>query len=175
MLLATDVAYTESNGVTTARAAGVRFDDWSAEAPVDVIIEHVADVAPYVPGAFYQRELPCLWPVVLEARDRGRLEAVVVDGFVDLGAAGEDKPGLGRHLHRCLRSEGLDVAVVGVAKNPYCGADAVPVRRGDSEVPLWVSAAGWSNDEAAQAVRRMHGPYRFPTLLRRVDQLANDK
>lgn len=175
MLLATDVAYTESNGATTARAAGVRFDDWSAEVPVDVIVELIADVAPYVPGAFYRRELPCLWPVVRAAVARGSLDVVVVDGFVDLGADGEDKPGLGRHLYERLRADGLDVAVIGVAKNPYRGADAVPVRRGDSEVPLWVSAAGWSNDDAADAVRRMHGAYRFPTLLRRVDQLANDK
>ena len=184
MLLATDVGYgglhegsapeagdpASDGSSSTARAAGVLFADWSAAEPTDTIVESIDDVDPYVPGEFYRRELPCLWPVVMQARARGPLDIVIVDGFVDLGP---DRPGLGRHLHERLKAEGIDVAVVGVAKNPFRGADAAAVLRGDSVLPLWVTAAGFDVQAAAAAVRSMHGPYRFPTLLRRVDQLAN--
>jgi len=46
------------------------------------------------------------------------------------------------------------------------------VRRGESGSPLFVTAVGIDVALAAQEVRRMHGPYRVPTLLRAVDQLA---
>ena len=176
MLLATDVGYRDETGrgsgpeAFAARAAGVVFSDWTAAEPIDTIVESVADVAPYVPGEFYRRELPCLWPVVLAARARNPIDVVIVDGFVDLGP---DRPGLGRHLHEHLRAEGIRAAVVGVAKNPFRGAMAAAVLRGDSELPLWVTAAGLSVEAAEAGVRAMHGPYRLPTLLRRVDQLAN--
>ena len=68
---------------------------------------------------------------------------------------------------------GGTVAVVGVAKTRFAGAaDAVAVCRGGSRSPLFVTAVGVDVQEAAQKVAAMHGPYRLPTLLKRVDQLA---
>jgi len=46
------------------------------------------------------------------------------------------------------------------------------VLRGDSRRPLYVTAAGLDPAAAALHVRSMHGPFRIPTLLKRVDQLC---
>jgi deoxyribonuclease V len=48
----------------------------------------------------------------------------------------------------------------------------VEVLRGASKAPLYVSAVGIAADDAATAVRAMHGPHRIPTLLARVDAIA---
>jgi deoxyribonuclease V len=63
--------------------------------------------------------------------------------------------------------------VVGVAKRRFAGAtDAVPVYRGLSRTPLYVTAEGISAVEAAHRVASMQGPHRIPTLLKRADHLA---
>jgi deoxyribonuclease V len=48
----------------------------------------------------------------------------------------------------------------------------MPVQRGHSRRPLYVSAAGIDAETAARYIQDMHGTYRLPTLLRRVDQLC---
>jgi deoxyribonuclease V len=63
------------------------------------------------------------------------------------------------------------IPVVGVAKTKFHGAVPVEVLRGSGS-PLFVTAVGLTLPEAANCIRDMHGPYRIPTLLRRVDQLA---
>lgn len=172
MLVATDVAYLERGAeAPSARAAAVGFTTWGDAEPLVTWVESVDEVAPYVPGQFFRRELPCIWPLVQQAHARTPLEVVIIDGFVDLGP---DRAGLGRHLFEQMRAAGIGAAVVGVAKNAFEGALATPVLRGESRTPLWVTAAGMAGEDAAQAVLGMHGPYRFPTLLRWVDQLAND-
>jgi deoxyribonuclease V len=92
---------------------------------------------------------------------------VIVDGYVWLDAAG--KPGLGAHLHAALDGRTI---VIGVAKSRFEGAPAVPLVRGSSRSPLFVSAAGLSAEEAAQHIAQMSGSFRLPTLLKRVDQLS---
>ncbi len=68
------------------------------------------------------------------------------------------------------------MVVVGVAKSRFLSAtDAVPVYRGNSRSPLYVTAAGVSAEEAAGWVAGMHGDYRVPSMLRRVDQLARGR
>ncbi len=120
-----------------------------------------AGAAEYEPGAFYRRELPCL----LEVLARGPCpNVIVVDGYVWLG---DGKPGLGGHLHAAMGG-----IVVGVAKTQYLSAPAVPVLRGTSRSPLFVTAAGVEPEVAASWIEDMHGPYRVPTLLRQVDALA---
>jgi deoxyribonuclease V len=149
-----------------ALAALVGCRDWTDATPVVELTECIAHVEPYEPGQFYKRELPCLLAVLRRLPEP--LNLVVVDGFVWLGD--ETRPGLGAHLHRAF---GGTVPVVGVAKNPFAGAVlARPVQRGTGRKPLWVTAVGVDVDRAADAVRSMHGPYRVPTLLRRVDQLC---
>lgn len=149
---------------TIAVAAGVWFRGWeTSESEVEVVTA-LDEVAPYQPGAFYRRELPC----VLAVLERGPAAGVVVvDGYVWLGPG---RAGLGAHLYQAL---GERTAVVGVAKSRFVGAtDAVPVYRGNSRSPLYVTAAGVGVEEAAGWVERMHGPYRVSTMLKRVDQLA---
>ena len=80
------------------------------------------------------------------------------------------RPGMGAYVYRELLGW---VPVVGVAKSPFHGdCGAVKVFRGQSKMPLFVTAAGMDVQEAADNVRRMHGRHRIPTLLKRVDQLA---
>jgi deoxyribonuclease V len=78
------------------------------------------------------------------------------------------QPGLGARAH-----EELGVPVIGVAKTLFRTAThAVPVLRGGSARPLYVTAAGMHRADAADLVRRMAGPHRLPDALRRVDTLA---
>jgi len=61
--------------------------------------------------------------------------------------------------------------VIGVAKTAFADNDvALPLLRGDSQKPLYVTSVGIDGAEARQAVARMHGEHRVPTLLRWVDQ-----
>ncbi len=157
MIVATDVQYDEE--ADCACAAAVAFDDWADAEPGRSWSLDVEGLAPYEPGRFYLRELPCL----LALLDGIEADVVVVDGYVQLG----DAPGLGAHLF--AERGGI---IVGVAKSAYRDAPAVKVLRGESERPLYVTAAGVDVETAARWVERMHGPYRVPTLLRLADQLA---
>jgi deoxyribonuclease V len=125
----------------------------------------IQGVQPYEPGQFFRRELPCLLSVL---RKLPPVEVVIIDGYVWLG--GSDMPGLGAHLYQAL---GGRTAVIGVAKTIFKGAEAVcEVFRGKSKRPLFITVAGMSQECAAEHVRSMHGPYRIPTLLKRVDELS---
>ncbi|WP_394843553.1 endonuclease V [Pendulispora brunnea] len=162
MFCAVDVQY--ENGI--ARAACVQFQEWTSVASAAEHVVEVAEVAPYVPGEFFKRELPPLLRVLEAAGALPTL--VIVDGYVWLDTAG--RPGLGAHLHEAL---GGRVAVVGVAKTAFRGeTGAAQVLRGESAKPLLVSAVGIPLDEAADGVRRMAGDHRIPALLKRVDHLA---
>jgi deoxyribonuclease V len=161
MIVATDVHYLSD---AEARAAAVVFDAWPSTTWIAQHTQIATGFAAYRPGEFFRRELPCLRPLLDVVRAMHAIEIVIVDGYVDLAGA----PGLGRHLH----DEMPDVAVVGVAKNPYPGAPAIEVRRGGGTHALWVSAVGIDPLHAAEHVRSMDGPHRIPTLLRRVDHLA---
>ena len=98
------------------------------------------------------------------------VDVVIVDGYVWLGDG--TKPGLGAHLYQAL---GERTPVVGIAKTKFKGADsASEVIRGKSTRPLFITAAGMSLEVAAEHVRWMHGRYRMPTLLKRVDSLCRN-
>ena len=162
--LAVDVQYDDSSN--TAVVAGVTFDDWASAVPLETYTHKVSGVAAYVPGEFYKRELPCILALIREHRLSPR--CVVIDGFVHLDSKG--RPGLGAHLF-----EALDHAlpVIGVAKTSFAGIDdRFRVFRGNSTKPLYVTAAGVDLDVAQGLVRAMHGEFRLPTLLRRVDQIC---
>jgi deoxyribonuclease V len=164
MLACVDVDYRDHEAV----AACVLFRAWADAAGAGEEVEHVAAVEPYRPGEFYRRELPCLLAVL--GKVQGSLEAVIVDGYVWLGD--ETSPGLGGHLYAAL---GGTIPVIGVAKTRFAGVRvARPVVRGTSRRPLWVTAAGLDPDTAARHVAGMHGTFRVPTLLKRVDQLCRN-
>jgi deoxyribonuclease V len=163
MLIAVDVQYAELAVVTAA----VGFIDWSdPTSTLECVLRAKVTPEPYEPGAFYKRELPFLLEAIALVERRRPVEAVVIDGHVWLR---EGQPGLGARLHEAL---GARKAVIGVAKAAFAGGSAVPVLRGDSSRPLFVTAAGMNAHGAAELVRGMHGPHRMPTLLKRADQLA---
>lgn len=157
---AVDVHYPASGG---ARAAAVVSAGTSFSLVTDERIVAVDEVLPYLPGAFYLRELPPLRAVLAGLDD---LCLVVVDGYADLDSRG--RPGLGARLHA-----ELGIPVIGVAKSAYRTAThAIPVLRGTSSRPLFVTAAGLPRDDAADLVRTMSGTFRVPDALRRADELA---
>src|ERR1700730_14817874 len=157
---AVDVHYLSSGG---ARPAAVLAAD---TAFAHVLAERTAvlpQVAPYRPGEFYLRELPPLRAVPDGLSGLGLL---VVDGYADLDPAG--RPGLGAHAHA-----EFGIPVIGVAKSRFRTAThAVPVVRGSSMRPLFVTAAGMPAADPADLVRRIAGRYRLPDALRRADTLA---
>jgi len=149
-----------------ALAACGLFRDFADERFEREVTRRVSPVAPYEPGAFYRRELPCLLAVLGEVE--APLDLIFVDGYVWLDAAG--RRGLGAHLHEALAER---VPVVGVAKTAFAGsAFAEPALRGASKKPLYITAVGIDAKVAAAHVRSMHGEHRVPTLLARVDRLA---
>jgi deoxyribonuclease V len=153
-----DVDYRDSGAV----AAGLWFHGWTASVGEFETTVRLPRVAAYEPGAFFRRELPCLLAVLAQGP---RPDVVVVDGYVWLT---DGLAGLGEHLHAAVGG-----VVVGVAKTKFAGCtSAVAVFRGKSRSPLYVTAAGTSAAEAAEWVAGMHGPFRIPTLLKRVDALA---
>lgn len=155
-----DVHYPASGGACAAAvlATTATFSPVLAERVVTV-----DEVLPYQPGAFYLRELPPLRAVLA---DQHELRLVVVNGYADLDSRG--RPGLGARLHA-----ELGVPVIGVAKSAYRTAThAIPVQRGASARPLFVTAAGLPRDDAADLVRHMAGSYRIPDALRRADALS---
>jgi deoxyribonuclease V len=119
--------------------------------------------APYHPGEFFRRELPALRAVIPAAEE---LALIIIDGYVDLDAAG--RPGLGAHVHA-----EYGVPVIGVAKTAFRTAThAAQVLRGQSDRPLYVTSAGISTAEAARLVSEMKGRFRLPDALKLADRLA---
>jgi len=65
------------------------------------------------------------------------------------------------------------IPVIGVAKSRFRTAThAVPVLRGSSVRPLFVTSSGMPAADAAALVRHMAGRYRRPDALRRAGTLA---
>ena len=162
-----DVGYTESESKpTTAIAACVIINDWRDTAPASEHVVRVDEVQDYQPGEFYRRELPCIHAVLLELSSPPSY--IVVDGYVWLND--ENQPGLGAYLYRSL---GNEIPVVGVAKNPIKRSEfATELRRGSSVRPLYITSVGIPIAQAVINIAAMHGPHRFPTILKRVDQMS---
>lgn len=162
MIAAVDVAYRDSG----ATAACVLFQHWSDAAPAFEAACEIAGVAPYEPGKFFRRELPCILAVLNMLPQLPG--TIVIDGYVWL--ADEREPGLGGHLYAALEQK---AAVIGVAKTRFRGVSAAAeVTRGASGKPLYVTAAGVPLADAAASIQTMHGRFRIPTLIRRADRLC---
>ncbi|MDY0350242.1 MAG: endonuclease V [Desulfobulbaceae bacterium] len=162
MKIALDVAYHHRHAV----AGLVRFREWDADRPVSGRTIVCPAPGPYVPGEFYRRELPCLIRA-LESIPPD-YSHVLIDGYVHLRRP--RVKGLGRYLYEYLAGRAV---VIGVAKSPLAMArDFVPVLRGRSRRPLYVSAMGTDLETAAAVVANMHGRYRLPTMTKLADSLA---
>jgi deoxyinosine 3'endonuclease (endonuclease V) len=105
----------------------------------------------------------------LDKLDLTKIELIIIDGYVYLDDLG--KPGLGARLYEKL---GNRIPVVGVAKTSFADnlKNVREVLRGESAKPLFVSAIGIDLDEAAQHIKHMHGSYRIPALLKRLDLIT---
>ena len=160
-----DVQYADSKGT----AACVVAAQWTDAVAMEERVAVIDPVAAYVPGRFFERELPCIVDVL--ARVTTPFAVLVVDGYVTLDDAGS--PGLGAHVHDHFHGA---FPVVGVAKTAFRGSTfATRILRGRSQSPLYVTAVGIGADEASKLVQGMHGAHRIPTLLGRVDALARGR
>ena len=160
-ILAFDVHYVKDG----CMAAAVLFTDYGAAEPKAEFTRVLSQTVDYIPGAFYRRELPCIL-ALLDQIDKPPDE-MVIDGYVTLGK----RPGLGQHLYNSL---GGRIPVIGVAKSRFKGSPAIETYRGGSRLPLYVTAAGMDPKTASKKIKSMHGAYRIPTLLKRVDRLARE-
>ncbi len=159
---AVDVGYHDDE----ALAAAVLFSSWEQGEPDLVYTLEIAGVAPYEPGQFYLRELPCILKVLEQIKTLPDL--ILVDGYVWLDES--SRPGLGAHLYDALRHK---CAVIGIAKNCFFrGSNVLEIIRGRGRRPLFITSVGLDVEEAASGVKNMHGNYRIPTLLRGVDRLS---
>jgi deoxyribonuclease V len=164
MILAVDVDYREKE---TAKIAGILFDNWTNPKPKRVITSMIEEVAPYVSGQFYKRELPCILRLLQTLETLP--EYIIVDGYVFLD---NQKMGLGAYLYEALDKK---VAIIGVAKSAFRNiSEECFVYRGKSKKPLYVTAVGIDFQEAKSVIRKMHGDYRFPSLLKEVDRLCRE-
>lgn len=165
MIAFVDVHYDDPCAI----AACVLITGWQEETVEKEHVCTIARTAPYEPGKFYLRELPCIMDAVRPFRDR--IECLVIDGYVWLNA--ENAPGLGAYIYRALDES---IPVVGVAKSMFHGAEnfAEKVYRGNSKTPLYITSAGMGIKEAAAHITAMHGPFRMPTIIKYTDRLCRD-
>ncbi|MCX7590233.1 MAG: endonuclease V [Kiritimatiellae bacterium] len=162
MIACVDVYYRGDAGV----AACVVIREWQDREAVEEKVCTLPVHEPYASGEFFRRELSPLLFILAALKLRPHF--VVIDGYVWLDSRG--RPGLGAHLHRAL---GGTCAVIGVAKRRFGDAEfAVPLLRGYSHRALYVTSAGIEPQIAASYIAAMHGKYRIPTMLRRVDHLC---
>lgn len=162
MILAVDVQYT----LNAALAAGILFSDWKSDNTQQLLLKSIDKIAPYEPGSFYKRELPCILALLSEVNIN--LDVIIVDGYVMLGK--DNTPGLGMHLYNSLNGA---IPVIGVAKKEFIGTpNACQLQRGKSQKPLYITSVGIELSLAKFYIASMHGKYRIPTLLKKVDQLC---
>lgn len=144
------------------------FQDWTHGTAMWEKTVQAVGCGEYEPGAFFKRELPALMQALTYCPVAP--DVIVVDAYVYLDALG--RAGIGHHLWEQL---GRKIPVIGVAKTRFVSADpAWEILRGQSKVPLFVTAIGCELEVAKSAILSMHGEHRMPTLLKRVDQLARE-
>lgn len=162
MFLCVDAYYTGCN----AWAAGIIFPVINSATATREYVARIKQVEVYIPGQFYKKELPVILELLEQVEEK--IQTIIIDGHAWLST--EKDPGLGAKLYIALKEE---IPVIGVAKSPYRDTPAaVKVFRGASSRPLYVTAAGMDDKEAARLIRMMHGSYRIPTMLRYADRLS---
>ena len=166
MILAIDVHYKE----TTAKAVGALLQNWDDAVAQQYIIKYINEVEKYVPGSFYKRELPCILEIFKDI-DLHSLRCIIIDGFVVLDDS--RKPGLGAYVYESIQSQ---VPVIGVAKTNFHQNEQheIPVLRGESTRPLYVTAIGTDLQQAAEHIKNMHGEFRLPTVLKEMDRITKE-
>ena len=164
MIYAFDTYY--QNGQAKTVCAG--FQNWGDEHLAVTYEQTVIISSDYESGSFYKRELPCILQL-LKNFALHKNDLIIVDGYVLL--SDEGKLGLRGYLYNDL---GHKIPVIGVAKNLFAGLNKNmrAVTRGKSKKPLYVTALGIDLDMVSEKIKNMHGEFRIPTLLKKVDLLT---
>jgi deoxyribonuclease V len=166
MIVAIDVHYRPDGSAT---AAALCFSSWESGEAVEELVLETEEVAQYVPGQFYLRELPCIRRLLAEMKCP--YDCIVIDGYVFLGK--DRRPGLGMHLWNSLDRK---VPVIGVAKSRFWETpEEAKLFRGSSTRPLYITAVGVPLDEAKACISCMNGSHRIPALLKRVDRISRER
>ena len=165
MILAIDIDYREPQ----AQAAALLFEKWESKEPFTSYRLIIENIAPYESGSFYKRELPCITALLEIIKEE--IKIIIVDGYVWLDE--NNRPGLGAYLFHHLKEK---IPVIGVAKNKFKAPNPfmTEIYRGKSKKPLYITAAGIELKEAANFIKNMHGEFRIPDLLKKVDMLCRD-
>ncbi len=151
------------------RTAVVLIQYWEDECPVrEYVHEQAGEQAEYIPGRFYERELPCILSTLEQVEED--VGTIVIDGYVFLDSDG--RKGLGAILHEAINES---IPVIGVAKKHFFGSNAIEILRGNSRNPLYVTSVGCNLNTAAKHIRSMQGEHRIPTILKLADQLSRNK
>jgi deoxyribonuclease V len=164
MILAIDVDYKPNK---IALIGGVLFKSWQDSTSHQIIKTQLENIADYKSGEFYKRELPPILKLLQEIPELP--EIIVIDGYVFLDNS-QNQKGLGWHLFEALGSQ---VPIIGVAKNRFKDiSDDFTIQRGNSKKPLFVTSIGIKQNIAKSLIQNMHGDFRIPTLLKKVDQVC---
>jgi len=162
MILAVDVDYRDR----FAAIAGITFENWQDVDETGIFKSTLDTIEDYIPGQFYRRELPCILKLIEEHQLAP--DSIIVDGFVYLD--GQSEAGLGKYLYDALHGK---ASVLGVAKKPFKGiVQECELYRGTSKKPLYITSIGMQLADAKNHIKSMHGEYRIPALLKKVDQIA---
>lgn len=166
MIYAFDTYYYED----FARTVCIAFEDWLSDAEKEIFTEKTEIISDYESGTFYKRELPCILSLLSKIKLHDN-DIIIVDGFVTLNNDG--KMGLGGYLFEALDKK---IPIIGIAKNNFSSPDDKrrAVLRGESKTPLYLTAMGIDVDEIKIKLEEMHGNYRIPTLLKKLDQLTRE-
>lgn len=166
MIIAIDVHYRE----TFAKVVSIEFANWQDTEPTHIHIQKVNEVAEYISGEFYKRELPCILEILTHS-DLTKVKTIIVDSYVQLDDKG--KAGLGKYLYQHLNEK---IPIIGVAKKGFANnhKNVIPITRGESQNPLYITAIGTDLQQAADKIKNMHGEYRMPDLLRILDQKTKE-
>lgn len=166
MIYAFDTYYYED----FAKTVCIAFEDWLSDAEKEIFTEKTEIISDYESGAFYKRELPCILSLLSKIKLHDN-DIIIVDGFVTLNNDG--KMGLGGYLFEALDKK---IPIIGIAKNNFSSPDDKrrAVLRGESKTPLYLTAMGIDVDEIKIKLEEMHGNYRIPTLLKKLDQLTRE-
>lgn len=148
----------------------IAFEDWTSEIETKIFSEKTEITSDYESGAFYKRELPCIVSL-LKKIELKEGDCIIVDGYVTLDNDG--KIGLGGYLYEALDQK---YPIIGIAKNEFTTPDSQRrnIYRGESKTPLFATSKGTDVDQVKSNVEKMHGPYRMPTLLKKLDQLTRE-
>lgn len=167
MILAFDTYYYENKAKTVC----LGFKDWGVEKSYQIFSETISDIAEYVSGEFYKRELPCILSL-LSKIDLKEVNLIIIDGFVFLND--ENKFGLGAYLYKALNEE---IPIIGVAKRDFASIEKSrkKIFRGISKNPLFITSIGIDLNLASKKIEEMNGEYRIPSLLKELDKLTKVK